>query len=66
MVKNVFIISLLVIVLVFVILHYRYAKKVNESKDKLILSLLSQLGETNNNEKYALQTSWVDSLKNQT
>jgi uncharacterized membrane protein affecting hemolysin expression len=44
MANNILILSLVIIVLVTLFLNYRHNKKINESKDLLIKSLLSNLG----------------------
>lgn len=66
MAKNIFIVVLLLIILVLFFLHYRYTKKVNESKDKIILSLLSELGKRDNGtEVQQLLSNWLNDLKTQ-
>ena len=64
MAKNIFIVILLLIVLTVLFLHYRYAKKVNESKDKFITSLLSKLGEEQNGDSI-LMNAWLQKINNQ-
>ena len=51
MAKNILIVSLVIIVLVSLFLNYRHIKKINESKDLLIKSLLSSLGAKNSKEE---------------
>ena len=62
MAKNVLIVSLLIVVLVSLFLNYQRTKKVNESKDLLIKSLLSKLGEQNKDAN-SLATTWSENLK---
>jgi len=61
--KNTLIISLAVIVIVSVLLNYIYIRKVTESKDLLIKSLLSKLSEKNSNNGITdLSSTWAKKM----